>query len=69
MTGEVEDIREKAVLDGYGPEKDDTSYLPRVERELLVRIQEVFLFCLAPPSNSTAASEKASDCFRQDVLN
>ena len=48
MTGEVEDIREKAVLDGYGPETDDISYLPQVERELFVRIKEVFLFCHAP---------------------
>ena len=48
MTGEVEEIRGKAVLNGFGPETDDTAYLPQVERELIVRIQEILLFCHAP---------------------
>jgi hypothetical protein len=48
VTGEVEDIREKAVLNGYGPEADESSSMPQVERELHVRAKEVFLFCHAP---------------------
>ncbi len=48
VIGEVEEIREKATLEGFMPESDDTYSLPQVERELLVRVREVLLFCHAP---------------------
>jgi hypothetical protein len=48
VLGEVEEIREKANLNGFLPETDDLSSLPQVERELLVRSKGVLLFCHAP---------------------
>ena len=48
LLGEVEDIREKAILDGYGPETKEPAVLPQVERELLVRVKEVCIFSHAP---------------------
>jgi hypothetical protein len=48
VLGEVEEIQEKANLSGFMPETDETDSLPHVERELLVRVREVLLFCHAP---------------------
>jgi hypothetical protein len=48
LVGEVEEIQERASLDGLLPETDETNALPQVERELLVRVKEVLLFCHAP---------------------
>ena len=48
VLGEVEEIQEKANLSGFMPETDEADSLPHVERELLVRVREVLLFCHAP---------------------
>jgi hypothetical protein len=48
VLGEVEEIQEKANLNGFMPETGEADSLPRVERELLVRVREVLLFCHAP---------------------
>lgn len=44
--GEVEQIQEKASLNGYGI--DEPANLPQVERELIVRVKQVCLFSHAP---------------------
>jgi hypothetical protein len=48
VLGEVEEIQEKANLGVFMPETDEADSLPHVERELLVRVREVLLFCHAP---------------------
>ncbi len=48
VLGEVEEIQEKASLNGFLPETDEFQSLPQVERDLLVRVKEVLLFCHAP---------------------
>lgn len=48
VLGEVEEIEEKATLDGYLPDTAGTGLLPQAERELRVRVREVLLFCHAP---------------------
>jgi predicted pyridoxine 5'-phosphate oxidase superfamily flavin-nucleotide-binding protein len=48
VLGEVEEIQERASLNGFIPETEGTYDLPQVERDLLVRVTGVLLFCHAP---------------------
>ncbi|MFB0536545.1 MAG: pyridoxamine 5'-phosphate oxidase family protein [Anaerolineae bacterium] len=48
LLGEVEEVRELSILDGYVPGEEDKPPLPQLERELLVRVDEILAFSHAP---------------------
>lgn len=51
LLGEVEDMMELGILDGYVPEVEAKSVLPQVQRQLLVRVDKVIEFKHAPHSD------------------
>ena len=51
ILGEVEEIEEKAMLNGYSPDTESDSPMPQVERQLLVRVDKVITFTHAPHSD------------------
>ena len=51
ILGEVEHIRDTAMLNGYSPEKESKTPLPQTERTLQVRIDRVYAFSQAPHSD------------------
>jgi hypothetical protein len=51
LLGEVEEVRELSILDGYVPGEEDKPPLPQLERELLVRVDEILAFSHAPHSD------------------
>ena len=48
LLGEVEEVRELSILDGYVPGEEDKPPLPQLERELLIRVDEILAFSHAP---------------------
>ncbi len=48
LVGELEDIRDLGVRDGYAPKVESSTPVPRVERQLLVHIDRVLEFSRAP---------------------
>jgi uncharacterized protein len=60
LLGVVETIKDRSLLNGYGPDAEAELHVPQVERELVVRIEQVLSFSHAPhldrplhPSGST----------------
>ena len=51
LLGEVTEIEDVGVLDGYDPDLESTSPAPQVERRLLVRVGKVIQFTRAPHSD------------------
>ncbi len=51
LLGEVEEVKELGMLDGYVPGEEDKPPLPQVERELLVRVNKIIAFSHAPHSD------------------
>ena len=51
LLGDVQDLREVAVLDGYAPEEEGT-HLPQVERELLIEVHQVLSFSQGPHTDA-----------------
>lgn len=51
LLGEVEQIKEVAMLNGFAPEMAAPAPLPQVERRLSVRVDKVFHFSQAPHSD------------------
>ena len=49
--GDVQDMREVAMLDGYAPEEEGT-HLPQVERELLIEARQVLSFSQGPHTDT-----------------
>lgn len=50
LVGEVEAVNDLAMLDGY-PEGETPEPLPQVERELVIRVDEVLAFSQGPHSD------------------
>jgi hypothetical protein len=48
MLGTVTKILDVAVLDGYAPELEGAHPIPQVEKELLVKVEKIIEFKLAP---------------------
>lgn len=48
LIGEVEEIKDLGILDGYAPEVEGKTSVPQVERQLLVHIDRVIDFKRAP---------------------
>jgi hypothetical protein len=48
LLGEVEKIKDRAMLNGYAPETDDRLPMPQVERDLIVRVDQILDFRQAP---------------------
>ena len=51
LLGNVEKVKETAMLDGYIPEMEGKGPSPQVERELMVRVDKVIAFSHAPHSD------------------
>jgi hypothetical protein len=52
LLGEVEQVNELAMMDGYAPGKENNlPLMPQVERELLTHIDKVLVFSHAPHSD------------------
>lgn len=52
LLGEVKDMLELGVLDGFAPEIELKSILPQVQRQLLVEVKKVIEFKHAPHSDT-----------------
>ncbi len=48
LLGELEEIKELGIIDGYSPEVESQKRVPQVERQLLVHIDKVLKFKRAP---------------------
>lgn len=48
LVGEVEEMVESSMLDGYAPGLDDALPIPQVQRQLRVRVERVLGFADAP---------------------
>lgn len=46
LVGEVEQIRDRAVMDGYDPAVEYTPPMPQVQRELVIRVDHVLRFAM-----------------------
>lgn len=51
LVGEVEQVEDVAVLNGYAPELEQRPVLPQVERKLIVRVERAMAFTHAPHSD------------------
>lgn len=51
ILGELEELKDVAMLDGYAPGLDKRPPLPQVERQLLVHVDKVVEFKIAPHSD------------------
>jgi hypothetical protein len=51
LLGRVENINEKAVMNGYLPETEGLAPMPQIERILEVAVNRVIAFSLAPHSD------------------
>jgi hypothetical protein len=51
MLGQVENIGEQAVMNGYMPESEEAAPLPQIERVLRVKVKKVIAFSHAPHSD------------------
>ena len=51
LLGTVTKIRNTGVLDGYAPEVEQTHPMPQIEKELLIKVEKIIEFKLAPHSD------------------
>jgi hypothetical protein len=51
LLGEVEEMVEQSIMNGYVPGMEDSTAPPQVERRLLVRVEKVVRFSQAPHSD------------------
>ena len=51
ILGEVENIADKMMMDGYAPETEERAPLPQTDRTLRVRVDRVVSFSQAPHSD------------------
>lgn len=51
LLGTVTKIRDAGVLDGYAPEVEQTHPMPQIEKELLIKVERIIEFKLAPHSD------------------
>jgi pyridoxine/pyridoxamine 5'-phosphate oxidase len=52
LLGEVEEVKELAVMDGYAPDLEEAQPAPQVERQLVIRVDTVLDFRRAPHSDT-----------------
>ncbi|MFW5853686.1 MAG: pyridoxamine 5'-phosphate oxidase family protein [Thermodesulfobacteriota bacterium] len=52
ILGEVEQVEETAMMDGFAPELGTEEPLPQSERKLIIRVEEVLAFSHAPHSDT-----------------
>jgi len=48
MIGEVEEIKDLSMLDGYAPQAEGKAPVPQVKRQLIIHVDRVFEFKHAP---------------------
>ena len=48
VIGTVEEVREVAVMDGFTPAVEKVESMPQVERELIIKVERILEFSLAP---------------------
>jgi uncharacterized protein len=51
LVGIVENIVDRAVMDGYAPQMESAGPSPQVERKLIIRVEKVIAFSHAPHSD------------------
>ena len=51
LLGEVIQVEEQAVLNGYSVEPEERSPMPQIERKLVVRLAKILVFSHAPHSD------------------
>lgn len=51
MLGELVDLQELGMLDGYLPELEKKPPIPQIEREMIVRVDKIIDFKIAPHSD------------------
>jgi len=61
LLGELEEIKELGIIDGYSPGVESQKRVPQVERQLLVHIDKVLEFKRAP---HTDVSENETEIAR-----
>lgn len=49
--GKRQELRELAVLDGYAPKTEKDTYLPQIEREVVISVEKILEFKQAPHSD------------------
>jgi hypothetical protein len=54
LLGECEKVEELGIMNGYSPGLEDQKPLPQVERKIIVRINKITDFKLAPHSDLEA---------------
>jgi len=54
LLGAVDDVKDLSVLDGYAPGIDDEKQLPQIERQLLMRVDQILEFTHRPHSDIEA---------------
>lgn len=52
MIGELEEIKDLGILDGYSPQVDGKASVPQVQRQLLIHIDRVLDFKRAPHTDA-----------------
>jgi hypothetical protein len=52
LLGELEEIKELGILDGYSPDVEAKANVPQVERQLLVHIDKILDFKRAPHTDT-----------------
>ncbi len=48
LIGQVRQVRDLAILDGYSPDTDHLSAIPQVDRELTIRVDHIYSFSRTP---------------------
>ncbi len=51
LVGKVEKIDEMGILDGYAPQQEQKPPLPQVRRQLVIKVEKIIGFKLAPHSD------------------
>lgn len=57
VLGEIIEIRDLAMLDGYSPEAGAGAWIPQVERQLIIRPEKVLAFQHAPHSDQVESDQ------------
>jgi hypothetical protein len=52
LLGELEEIKELGILDGYSPKVEAKTKIPQIERQLLVHIDKILEFKRAPHTDT-----------------
>ena len=60
LVGQVVEILDRAVMDGYDPSLDQAAPMPQVQRELVVRVDHVLSFSLKAHSDKEESVESVA---------